>query len=108
VSETDVVRAAMKFLAAKFPGSFFWRANSGGNKSGRKHNSRNLVDIVGWQRSGMAMAIEVKTEDGRLARLQYVFLAEVNKRGGYAGLFTPSGLFDFGSIPDKHMPRGRK
>jgi hypothetical protein len=108
VSETDVVRAAMQALPVHFPGAFFWRANSGGNKSGRRHNSRNLVDIVGWQRNGLALAIEVKTEDGRLTQAQYIFLADVVLRTGYAGLFTPSGLFDFGSIPDKHLPRGKR
>lgn len=110
--ETPIVAYALKALPVYFPGAKLWRANSGGPSGaksyGHKCNSINLVDIVGWQRWGMALAIEVKTETGRLSAGQYAFLQDVDTRGGYAGLFTPSGLFKFGTFPDKHMPRGKK
>ncbi len=103
MTETDIVRDAMTALPYLLPGSKFWRANSGGGKTGHRCNSINLPDLVGMQKFGMFMAVEVKTETGQLRDEQYSFLADVHGRGGYAGLFTPSGLFRFVDMPAKHM-----
>lgn len=109
--ETPIVADALKALPIYFPGAKLWRANSGdasGGGRGHRCNSANLVDIVGWGRHGMAIAVEVKTSTGRLSAEQHAFLADVDRRGGYAGVFTPAGLIPFADIPDKHMPRGER
>lgn len=107
--ETPIVRDALKFLPLKFPGCKVWRANSGGNKSGRrKANSINLPDIVGIQRWGMGLFVEVKTETGRLTHDQAMFLREMHERGCYAGVYSPGRLAQWGTVDEKHMPRGAK
>lgn len=104
-SETAVVRQALDYLPARFPGCKVWRANSGGNKSGRrKANSINLPDIVGIQRFGMGLFVEVKTETGRLKPEQAAFLREMHERGCYAGVYVPGALHQWGTVPEKYMP----
>lgn len=107
--ETGVVREALAYLPMKFHGCKVWRANSGGNKSGRRRaNSINLPDICGVQRYGMSLFVEVKTAVGRLTRAQHAFLREMHERGAASGVYSPAGFFHFDAIPEQHMPRGAK
>lgn len=101
--ETAIVADALKFLAFRFPGSKLWRANSGGGKTGHRCNSIDLVDIIGWAKFGMAIAIEVKTATGELSDHQCDFLNDIMVRGGYAGLYAPGILYDWGRIPARFM-----
>lgn len=41
-------------------------------------------DLIGWTKDGRFLAIEVKSEKGRLTGMQESFLFEVNKAGGVA------------------------
>jgi hypothetical protein len=66
------------------------------------------VDIVGWQRFGMALAVEVKTEDGQLTDEQFEFLRDVKERGGFAGVYAPSGLYEFSNIPVRFLPANKR
>lgn len=102
MSETEVVRDAMAKLPILLPGCKPIRINSG-RRGGVRMTSENVPDIIGVQRWGMFLAVEVKTESGQLTDEQYNFLRDVHGRGGYAGLYTPSGLFRFIDMPDKHM-----
>lgn len=102
MSETDIVRDAMTALPYLLPGCKPIRVNSG-RRGGVRMSSESMPDIIGVQKFGMFMAVEVKTEDGQLNDDQYAFLADIHTRGGYAGLFTPSGLFRFVEMPAKHM-----
>lgn len=102
MSETDVVREAMKQLPYLLPGCKAIRVNSG-RKGGVRMSSENMVDIIGVQKFGMFLAVEVKTEEGRLSDEQFAFLADIHRRGGYAGLFAPSGLYHFKQIPPRFM-----
>jgi len=102
MSETDIVRDAMTALPYLLPRCKPIRVNSG-RRGGVRMTSEKVPDIIGVLADGKFMAIEVKTEDGQLRDEQYAFLADTHKRGGYAGLFTPSGLFRFADMPAKHM-----
>lgn len=74
-------------------GYFVWRNNTVGifdptTKRRRYNNafgSKNGVpDILGLLPDGRFLAIEVKSEKGKLSPAQEEFIAEVNKRGGHA------------------------
>lgn len=103
-AETPVVREALKTLAFIFPGARIWRQNSG-RKGHVRFASENLPDIVGVQRFGMALFVEVKTATGRLSQEQAEFLADMQQRGCVAGVYAPGVFYMWGMVPDKHMPR---
>lgn len=108
--ETPIVSRALDALAVRAPGAKYWRSNSGGNKSGHRCNSINLVDIVGWQKHGMALACEVKAHDGQLTKDQHDFLADVERRGGLSLVYAPTikdgyeAFYRWGAIPEQFMP----
>jgi hypothetical protein len=92
-------------LPLLYPGCTIWRANSGGNKSGRrKANSINLPDIVGVQRFGMALFVEVKTATGRLTHEQLDFLLRMDGRGCLARVYIENKLYDLHAVPDRNLP----
>jgi hypothetical protein len=92
----------MTALPYLLPGCRVIRVNSG-RRGGVRMTSEKVPDLIGVQRLGAFIAIEVKTEDGQLEEHQYEFLRDTHERGAYAGLFTPSGLFRFLDMPEKHM-----
>lgn len=97
--ESDLMKYALSQLLGRYNKGKIWRANSGGNKSGRKHNSINLPDFVGWTGDGFALAFEVKTSIGKLTDDQYYFLRDVAMTShGISGLINPAGLFYFSDI----------
>lgn len=113
VSETDILRRAMNALVLQCPGARFWRQNSG--RKGRvRFASRNLPDIMGYQRDGKILACEVKAHDGVLSLEQWEFLRDVRACGGMALLYAPihenalEGFFALPVIPTKFLPKERR
>lgn len=102
--ETPVVKRALQYVRARWPNGFWWRANSGGNKTGRKHNSEKLSDIVGHTNMGFAAFIEVKTATGRLTREQLAFLVKRQEQGCVTGVYVDNTLYSLGQIPAENMP----
>ncbi len=108
-TETPVVAQALKDLPLLFPGCKVWRANSGGNKSGRrKANSINLPDIVGVQRWGMGIFVEVKTATGKLSDEQWAFLLDMDERGCLARVYVADRLYDLHAVPAANMPARKR
>lgn len=102
---------AALFLFA--PGAKFWRANID-MRGAHKKGFVGMPDILGWQAGGMALAIEVKANDGELTTEQWEFLHDVWKRGGLAAVYAPvklGGLEDFYAfeqIPRQFLPREKR
>lgn len=84
-SEHDVQRAILDYLVLR--GIFAWRTNSsttihaaeGGSKRRffRAHSINGVADILGVLPDGRFMAIEVKSEKGRLNLAQQAFMEAV-------------------------------
>lgn len=106
--ERDLMKQCAAEIAAFRPKAVVWRANSGGNKSGRKHNSINLPDFCGYEDNGYAFFVEAKKEDGRLTEEQYAFLLDAWNKGAAAYVWTPKGFYVASQIPAQHMPRTRR
>lgn len=113
MSETAVLRRAMQALVLYAPGARFWRANVD-MRGVYKKGFVGMPDILGWQKHGMALAVEVKDATGRLTAEQHAFLEDVHNRGGLACLYAPlaeGGLedfFQFTRIPQRYLPREKK
>lgn len=82
----------MEYLALK--GIYCWRNNSGMLRDRRgipvRFGKVGSSDILGIAPDGRFLAIEVKRPDGswKLQPSQEEFLAEISRRGGYAGVAT--------------------
>jgi hypothetical protein len=83
--EADVLKACLDFLRIK--GHFVCRINNGGFETKRGGYVRcsdiaGIADIVGVTIKGQALAVEVKSEKGRLSKLQEAFKSAWLARGG--------------------------
>jgi hypothetical protein len=96
--EGPVVSACLDYLAAR--GIMAWRNNSGAVKLTRRDGKEGFVrfgkkgsaDIIGVLPGGRFIAVECKTEKGRLSGEQTVFLENVKKAGGVA--FVARSAYD--------------
>lgn len=105
MSETEVVRQAMKALPVLYPGSRWVRINCG-RRGGISFTSESVPDLIGIQRFGMGAVAEVKTATGRLTPEQHACLLDVGRRGALSILYTPEEIYNWDEIPAKHLPRG--
>lgn len=86
MTEADLMREVQ--LAVTNMGHRVFRNNIGVCKDDKGSYIRYGVcnpggaDLIGWTREGTFLAIEVKTEKGRLTKEQESFLVAVNKNGG--------------------------
>lgn len=88
--EGRVVSACLEYL--KVRGVMAWRNNSGAvkykNGAGRDRFLRfgyvGSADIIGCLPDGRFLAVECKTETGRVSEAQRFFLADIRKFGGVA------------------------
>ena len=84
MSETDLVRAILGALELELH-CRFWRNNAGARKGGKLRyglavGAADIIGIMGP--AGRFIAIEVKTDEGRLSEQQEHWGATVTKRGG--------------------------
>jgi len=84
--EGAVVQACLEYL--KLYGAFAWRNNTGAlkDKSDRPvfFGKIGSADIIGLLPGGRFLAVECKTEKGKLSDKQYEFLTSVKEMGGLA------------------------
>jgi hypothetical protein len=87
LKEGDILRQIMAYLKANR--IYSWRQNTGGvplgdGKGFRPAATRGVPDIIGILPGGRMLAIEVKSEKGRITPEQESFLDEINRNGGVA------------------------
>jgi len=89
MKETEILKACLQFLSAH--GIFHWRSNQipaplPGGGFRRFVGLKGVSDILGMspQGDGRLLAIECKTETGRVSEHQQVFLDRVTALGGVA------------------------
>ena len=94
-SEAEVLKAVMALLKRHPKVAMCWRQNSGTfaerNSDGstryvRANSQRGMSDIMGTMRDGRVLAVEVKSQTGRVQPHQQEFLYQVRKAGGVAGV----------------------
>ena len=76
VGETTVVKSIKRYLSA-LPECFFWKEHGG------MYGTAGIPDIIACV-DGRFIAFEVKTETGRLTKLQEVTLGRIRDAGGRA------------------------
>ena len=76
MAERDIVAAIMRMLK-KWPRCFCWKEHGG------IYGTAGIPDIIACV-DGRFVAFEVKTETGRLSRLQEVTLGRIRDAGGKA------------------------
>ena len=76
MAERDIVAAIMRLLK-KTPGCFCWKEHGG------MYGTAGIPDIIACL-NGRFVAFEVKTETGRLSRLQEITLGRIRDAGGRA------------------------
>ena len=91
IKEIDIQNSILAYLNAI--GIFCWRNNSVGvydptknlfRKPTGKYQINGVSDILAISKQGRMMAIEVKSEKGRVSDSQKEFIDNINKRGGLA------------------------
>lgn len=85
MKETQIVKAILDYL--KWTKILAWRSNNIGTYSKAReqyifHGLKGVSDILGVLDGGKFLAIEVKTDKGKLSEYQKEFLDKVNKLGG--------------------------
>lgn len=86
MSEADIMRDIQ--IALSNSGHRVFRNNIGVCKDAKGNYIRYGVcnpggsDLIGWTKDGKFLAVEVKTDKGRLTTEQTAFLSAVNKSGG--------------------------
>ena len=84
--EGAVVQACLEYL--KIYGAFVWRNNTGALKDKRERpvffGKPGSSDILGLLPGGRFLAVECKSQKGKLSEKQKDFLAEVERLGGMA------------------------
>ena len=84
--ESDVQKEVM--LALYQSGCTVWRNNTGAYKDGSRYIRYGLCvgssDIIGIAPNGVFIAIEIKTQKGKLMKEQINFIEAVNRAGGCA------------------------
>lgn len=82
-TEAQIVRAVLDYCFAR--GVFVWRNNSGAAKTERggfvRFGSAGSPDILGCLPGGRLLAIECKTETGKLSQDQEQFLGHLRALG---------------------------
>jgi len=85
-TESIIQKSILEYLRLR--GIYAWKANTTGiyqQKTGRYIPvTKGIADILGIMPDGRFLAIEVKTNKGRLTIYQEAFLAEIEQRGGLA------------------------
>ncbi len=76
MGERDIVGAIMRMLR-KWPRCFCWKEHGG------MYGTAGIPDIIACV-DGRFVAFEVKTETGRLSRLQEITLSRIRDAGGRA------------------------
>ncbi len=76
MAERDIVAAIMRLLK-KTPGCFCWKEHGG------MYGTAGIPDIIACV-DGRFVAFEVKTEMGKLSRLQEITLGKIREAGGQA------------------------
>jgi hypothetical protein len=91
--EAGILAAVLKMLALHPAVAWVRRMNTGAFKIGDGRNARffragfvGCSDVIGQMRDGRLLAIECKSEVGRLSDPQKNFLATVAAHGGVAGM----------------------
>lgn len=88
--ETDIVVEILRYLRKRKDVARVWRQNSGAVQSGqsfvRFNTARGMSDIMGIMTNGKTLAIEVKSESGRVMAHQTEFLDSITQAGGIAGV----------------------
>ena len=74
--EKDIVNAIMRYLKT-VPGCFAWKEHGG------PHGTAGIPDVIVCYR-GRFVAFEVKTETGKLTKLQETMLTRINAAKGNA------------------------
>ncbi len=80
MKETNITAAIMRHLKA-IPGCFCWKEHGG------IYGTSGLPDIICCV-TGRFVAFEVKTESGRLSKLQELAIAKIAEAGGRAHKVT--------------------
>jgi hypothetical protein len=88
IPEKEVVKECLEYLQSL--GIYAWRQNTGAGQyqdsSGQKRFVRfgipGVSDILGILPNGRFLAVECKSETGKLSDSQAEFLAEIKQRGG--------------------------
>ena len=76
MAERDIVAAIMRLLK-KTPGCFCWKEHGG------MYGTAGIPDIIACV-GGRFVAFEVKTDKGRVSRLQEITLDRIRDAGGWA------------------------
>lgn len=76
MKESDLIKAISNYLKT-VPNLFFWKEHGG------MYGTAGIPDIIACV-DGRFVAFEVKTETGRLSRLQEVTLGRIRDAGGKA------------------------
>ena len=76
MGERDIVAAIMRLLK-KTPGCFSWKTHGG------MYGTAGIPDIIACLH-GRFVAFEVKTETGKLSKLQEITIQRIEKAGGKA------------------------
>jgi len=74
--ETDITKIILRELRSM--GVFCWKHWQGG------FAKKGIADILGCLPRGRFLAIEVKTENGKLTEYQHRFIDDINRAGGLA------------------------
>ena len=96
-SEKDLQKEILSYLCSS--GIFAWRQNTGAvlyKKRFVRFGLPGISDIIGIMPDGRFLAIEVKSEKGKLTVYQEGFLEAVRKNGGIA--IIARSLFDVISL----------
>jgi len=93
VKETSIESVILKYLNI-LPNTFAWKNESVGiydekrgtyRKKRREHSINGVSDILGI-RNGRLLAIEVKTNTGKVSNDQQLFIDRILREGGIAGV----------------------
>lgn len=105
--ETDFVKRALALLHARYPGSEWWRQNSGKVKvkgGWMQLAPEHSPDIIGRQRFGMMAFCEVKRKGKKLTEGQWAFLSRQMAAGCLTLVYVEDTLFHLRDLPERHRP----
>ncbi len=106
--EQSIQRAILEYL--RYRGIFCWKNNTAGIyvKSRNTYipsHAPGVSDILGILPGGKFLAVEVKSEKGRVSPHQQQFLDEITARGGLA--FVARSIEDVEQALSPHLPQKR-
>lgn len=85
MTEKEIERSILDWLSAR--NFICFKHDPAGYYSGRRlsrHRISGVSDILGILKNGTFLAIEVKTETGKLSEKQFEFINTINETGGVA------------------------